>query len=161
MFSEHLQLENSGDLPHFSNVHELGYFECLYFLMVTMSTVGYGDIVCLTKGGRFIQLLFLLIGLVRDDFFACWWINLSLLPSMILDHALPSLSTGWKLSNQQDLTGQEGQNWIGRKYESQSLTRITFNKAKHKIDSFFKNLGWVYHQFKPIRIRPSCKVERL
>ena len=59
-----LQLENSGDLPAFNNVHELGFGECLYFLMVTMSTVGYGDIVCDTKVGRVFQLLFLGVGLV-------------------------------------------------------------------------------------------------
>ena len=59
------QLENSGDLPKFENVHELGYWECVYFLMVTMSTVGYGDISCTTIIGRRFQILFLLIGLVR------------------------------------------------------------------------------------------------
>ena len=59
------QLENSGDLPKFENVHELGYWECVYFLMVTMSTVGYGDISCTTRIGRNFQILFLLIGLVR------------------------------------------------------------------------------------------------
>ena len=59
------QLENSGDLPDFSNVHKLGYWECVYFLMVTMSTVGYGDISCTTTVGRKFQILFLLIGLVR------------------------------------------------------------------------------------------------
>ncbi|XP_059097030.1 calcium-activated potassium channel slowpoke-like [Tigriopus californicus] len=56
-------LENSGDPPDFSNVHELGYWECVYFLMVTMSTVGYGDIVCSTSIGRVFQILFLGVGL--------------------------------------------------------------------------------------------------
>ena len=32
--------------------------------MVTMSTVGYGDIVCVTAMGRGFQVLFLLVGLV-------------------------------------------------------------------------------------------------
>ena len=59
-----LQLENSGDFPKFDNIHELSFGECLYFLMVTMSTVGYGDIVCDTKIGRVFQLLFLGVGLV-------------------------------------------------------------------------------------------------
>lgn len=61
------QFENSGDWPDFSNVHDLGYFECVYFLMVTMSTVGYGDIVCTTKIGRFFQILVLMVGLVRQS----------------------------------------------------------------------------------------------
>ena len=61
------QLENSGDLPDFRNVHELGYWECVYFLMVTMSTVGYGDIVCTTSIGRVFQILFLGVGLVRCE----------------------------------------------------------------------------------------------
>ena len=45
-------------------MHELGYWECVYFLMVTMSTVGYGDIVCTTSIGRVFQILFLGVGLV-------------------------------------------------------------------------------------------------
>ena len=32
--------------------------------MVTMSTVGYGDVVCVTALGRGFQVLFLLVGLV-------------------------------------------------------------------------------------------------
>ena len=34
------QLENSGDPPHFTNSQSLSYWNCVYFLMVTMSTVG-------------------------------------------------------------------------------------------------------------------------
>ena len=34
------QLENSGDPPHFHNSQSLSYWNCVYFLMVTMSTVG-------------------------------------------------------------------------------------------------------------------------
>jgi len=56
-------LENSGNFPKFDEVHELSFGECLYFLMVTMSTVGYGDIVCKTRIGRVFQLLFLGVGL--------------------------------------------------------------------------------------------------
>jgi hypothetical protein len=62
-----LQLENSGDPPDFDNVHELSYGDCVYFLMVTMSTVGYGDIVCTTRIGRFFQIIFLGVGLVSQD----------------------------------------------------------------------------------------------
>jgi len=56
-------LENSGDPPYFTNKQSLSYWNCVYFLMVTMSTVGYGDIVCHTALGRGFQVLFLLVGL--------------------------------------------------------------------------------------------------
>ena len=58
------QLENSGDPPYFKNSQSLSYWNCVYFLMVTMSTVGYGDIACVTALGRGFQVLFLLVGLV-------------------------------------------------------------------------------------------------
>ena len=57
-------LENSGDPPDFDNGQSLTYWDCVYFLMVTMSTVGYGDITCLTEVGRVVQLMFLAVGLV-------------------------------------------------------------------------------------------------
>ncbi|XP_071748441.1 calcium-activated potassium channel slowpoke isoform X33 [Lepeophtheirus salmonis] len=56
-------LENSGNFPRFNSVHEISYGESVYFLMVTMSTVGYGDIVCSTNIGRVFQILFLGVGL--------------------------------------------------------------------------------------------------
>jgi len=56
-------LENSGDPPDFLNGQQLSYWECVYFLMVTMSTVGYGDIACVTSLGRGFQVMFLLVGL--------------------------------------------------------------------------------------------------
>ncbi|CAL1293388.1 unnamed protein product [Larinioides sclopetarius] len=56
-------LENSGDPLSFSNPHELTYWECVYFLIVTMSTVGYGDIYCQTSLGRGFIVLFILVGL--------------------------------------------------------------------------------------------------
>merc|ERR1712106_429790 len=40
------------------------YWNAVYFLMVTMSTVGYGDITCLTEVGRVFQLMFLAVGLM-------------------------------------------------------------------------------------------------
>ena len=57
-------LENSGNLPDFSNPEPITYWNAVYFLMVTMSTVGYGDITCLTEVGRVVQLMFLAVGLV-------------------------------------------------------------------------------------------------
>ncbi|GFR21705.1 calcium-activated potassium channel slowpoke, partial [Trichonephila clavata] len=62
-------LENSGDPLSFSNPHELTYWECVYFLIVTMSTVGYGDIYCETSLGRGFIVLFILVGLAV---FASW-----------------------------------------------------------------------------------------
>ena len=73
-------MENSGDPPDFDNGQILTYWDCVYFLMVTMSTVGYGDIYCMTTLGRafqarktsggsnfhnsrFFQVLFLTVGL--------------------------------------------------------------------------------------------------
>ena len=53
-FPVHL-LENSGDPPDFDNGQTLTYWDCVYFLMVTMSTVGYGDIYCMTTLGRAFQ----------------------------------------------------------------------------------------------------------
>ncbi|RWS31725.1 calcium-activated potassium channel slowpoke-like isoform X13 [Leptotrombidium deliense] len=57
-------LENSGDPLEFENVHSITYFESLYFLVVTMSTVGYGDIFCETTLGRVFIVLFILVALV-------------------------------------------------------------------------------------------------
>jgi len=61
-------LENQGDPSYFKSPssQSLSYWNCVYFLMVTMSTVGYGDIVCVTAAGRGFQVLFLLVGLVSN-----------------------------------------------------------------------------------------------
>ncbi|XP_074041110.1 calcium-activated potassium channel slo [Leptinotarsa decemlineata] len=56
-------LENSGDPLHFENPHALPYWNCVYFLIVTMSTVGYGDVYCHTILGRTFLVFFLLVGL--------------------------------------------------------------------------------------------------
>ncbi|KAK9709545.1 Calcium-activated BK potassium channel alpha subunit [Popillia japonica] len=56
-------LENSGDPLDFQNHHPLPYWTCVYFLIVTMSTVGYGDVYCQTVLGRTFLVFFLLVGL--------------------------------------------------------------------------------------------------
>ncbi|XP_071543186.1 calcium-activated potassium channel slowpoke isoform X40 [Panulirus ornatus] len=56
-------LENSGDPLDFVNAHPLSYWTCVYFLIVTMSTVGYGDVYCHTVFGRTFLVFFLLVGL--------------------------------------------------------------------------------------------------
>ncbi|XP_076854751.1 calcium-activated potassium channel subunit alpha-1-like [Brachyhypopomus gauderio] len=50
-------LENSGDF--WSPPHFLTYFECVYFLVVTISTVGYGDVQISTTFGRFFIIVFI------------------------------------------------------------------------------------------------------
>ncbi|XP_061449359.1 potassium channel subfamily U member 1 [Rhineura floridana] len=58
-------MENSGDpwVQH-RNSQNLTYFECLYLIMVTMSTVGYGDVVVKTTLGRVFILFFIVGGLI-------------------------------------------------------------------------------------------------
>uniref|UniRef100_A0A8D8XL42 BK channel n=1 Tax=Cacopsylla melanoneura TaxID=428564 RepID=A0A8D8XL42_9HEMI len=56
-------LENSGDPFEFKNPQHLSYWTCVYFLIVTMSTVGYGDVYCQTILGRTFLVFFLLVGL--------------------------------------------------------------------------------------------------
>ncbi|XP_055617644.1 calcium-activated potassium channel slowpoke isoform X3 [Toxorhynchites rutilus septentrionalis] len=62
-------LENSGDPLEFNNSQQLSYWTCVYFLIVTMSTVGYGDVYCETVLGRTFLVFFLLVGLAV---FASW-----------------------------------------------------------------------------------------
>ncbi|XP_048514256.1 calcium-activated potassium channel slowpoke isoform X26 [Athalia rosae] len=62
-------LENSGDPFEFTNPQHLSYWTCVYFLIVTMSTVGYGDVFCQTILGRTFLVFFLLVGLAV---FASW-----------------------------------------------------------------------------------------
>uniref|UniRef100_A0A8D2LIK0 Potassium calcium-activated channel subfamily U member 1 n=1 Tax=Varanus komodoensis TaxID=61221 RepID=A0A8D2LIK0_VARKO len=61
----HVQMENSGDpWVQEKNSQNLTYFECLYLIMVTMSTVGYGDVVVKTSLGRAFILFFIVGGLI-------------------------------------------------------------------------------------------------
>ncbi|CAM2707141.1 unnamed protein product [Rotaria socialis] len=56
--------ENSGDFfCNFENGQELDVFNAIYFMIVTMTTVGYGDVFCKTYIGKFFMLLFLIGGL--------------------------------------------------------------------------------------------------
>ncbi|KAK5609772.1 Calcium-activated potassium channel subunit alpha-1, partial [Crenichthys baileyi] len=57
-------VENSGDpWENFENSQTLSYWECVYLLMVTMSTVGYGDVYAKTTLGRLFMVFFILGGL--------------------------------------------------------------------------------------------------
>ena len=65
-------METSGDpFYDFSNPQELSYWECVYFVIVTMSTVGYGDINCETTIGRGFMVFFVLgalVSILRNTF---------------------------------------------------------------------------------------------
>ncbi|XP_072213199.1 potassium channel subfamily U member 1 [Excalfactoria chinensis] len=58
-------VENNGD-PWVQPVNSqpITYFKCMYLIMVTMSTVGYGDIVVQTALGRAFIFFFIIAGLV-------------------------------------------------------------------------------------------------
>jgi len=75
------KVENSGDpFDNFANVNPLSYWDCVYFTLVTMSTVGYGDVYCHTTLGRFFMVFFILGALVS--------------PSANLNNLNPYLSPG-------------------------------------------------------------------
>uniref|UniRef100_A0A8C6ZJN9 Potassium calcium-activated channel subfamily U member 1 n=1 Tax=Nothoprocta perdicaria TaxID=30464 RepID=A0A8C6ZJN9_NOTPE len=58
-------LENNGDpWVYPENSQSLSYFKCMYLVMVTMSTVGYGDVVVKTALGRTFIIFFIIGGLV-------------------------------------------------------------------------------------------------
>ncbi|ODM90769.1 Calcium-activated potassium channel slowpoke, partial [Orchesella cincta] len=63
LISIFISLENSGDPFDFENPNQMPYWTCVYFLIVTMSTVGYGDVFCQTVLGRTFLVFFLLVGL--------------------------------------------------------------------------------------------------
>uniref|UniRef100_A0A8C8SCZ5 BK channel n=1 Tax=Pelusios castaneus TaxID=367368 RepID=A0A8C8SCZ5_9SAUR len=58
-------VENTGDpWVNHQNSQYLSYFDCLYLIMVTMSTVGFGDVVTTTSLGRIFMIFFIIGGLV-------------------------------------------------------------------------------------------------
>jgi potassium large conductance calcium-activated channel subfamily M alpha protein 1 len=60
-------VENSGDpFWGFDNPHTMSYWECVYLTLVTMSTVGFGDIYCTTVIGRTFMVVFILGALVSQ-----------------------------------------------------------------------------------------------
>lgn len=63
-------IENAGDpWVDFDNPQLLTYWECMYFLLVTMSTVGYGDVGAKTVLGKIFIVLFIMISI---GMFASW-----------------------------------------------------------------------------------------
>ncbi|CAD5119157.1 DgyrCDS7795 [Dimorphilus gyrociliatus] len=54
-------VETSGDpFNNWENNQYLSYWECLYFLVITMSTVGYGDVTCVTVIGKSFIIIFII-----------------------------------------------------------------------------------------------------
>lgn len=64
------QVENSGD-PWLKgrNSQSMSYFESIYLVTATMSTVGFGDVVAKTSLGRTFIVFFTLGSLVRSIFY--------------------------------------------------------------------------------------------
>ena len=62
-----LQIENTGDpWLNFDNHQLLTYWQCMYYLLITMSTVGYGDVGAKTVLGKLFIVLFTMTSIVRD-----------------------------------------------------------------------------------------------
>jgi len=98
-------LENSGDPPDFTNARKgedsLSYWNCVYFLMVTMSTVGYGDIYCKTILGKVSCLLFIIGGLVSfAPFIFCMFpVSLHVLVKVFFAHIWSYFQVYWYNGN--------------------------------------------------------------
>ena len=71
-------IENYGDPPHFDNMQSLSYFECVYCMIVTMSTVGYGDIYPATLIGRLVSIVSIIENVfqILSGYFKyfSWWL---------------------------------------------------------------------------------------
>jgi voltage-gated potassium channel Kch len=62
-----MQLEVSGDpFFDFENRQNITMSDSLYFTLVTLTTVGYGDFTCKTVLGRLFNAFFLVCGIVSD-----------------------------------------------------------------------------------------------
>ncbi|XP_072905575.1 calcium-activated potassium channel subunit alpha-1-like [Hemitrygon akajei] len=58
-------IENSGDpWRQENNSHQLTYWQCVYLLLVTMSTVGFGDLTARTTLGQVFMAFFIILGMV-------------------------------------------------------------------------------------------------
>ncbi|XP_067946179.1 calcium-activated potassium channel slowpoke-like isoform X2 [Watersipora subatra] len=58
-------VENSGDpWTEFSNAQPIKFWECVYFILVTSSTVGYGDIAARTALGRIFMVFIIMGGMI-------------------------------------------------------------------------------------------------
>ncbi|CAD5113530.1 DgyrCDS2692 [Dimorphilus gyrociliatus] len=56
-----IRLENNGDpMERYANFQKIHYWQCVYWLLVTMSTVGFGDVHPSTILGRALMVLFII-----------------------------------------------------------------------------------------------------
>lgn len=69
IFLNVLQIENVGDFwVDFDNFQLLTYWECMYFLLVIMLIVGYGDVGVKIVLGKIFIVFFIMISIVSVNF---------------------------------------------------------------------------------------------
>lgn len=69
IFLNVLQIENVGDFwVDFDNFQLLMYWECMYFLLVIMLIVGYGDVGVKIVLGKIFIVFFIMISIVSVNF---------------------------------------------------------------------------------------------